>query len=216
MNRFFATALAGFACLATAHASVTLITFGELGVGTVLSNQYAAQGVTFSANAIGGTGWATNTDMTIVRATGSHVLSLGLPNLASGNLLHSYSGWLHEVGDASFAIDFLNPVAFVSLDFAGVTDLDRSQLFLYDGANLLSTVVGLSAGQFTLGYSHPHTTRAVVTPGHFGDWAGIDNLRFSPADNGNSVPEPATWALAGVGRLAALAIRRRKSRAQSA
>lgn len=216
MNRFLSTALASVACIVSAQANATLITFDELGVDTILSNQYAAQGVTFSANAFNGAGWATNTDMTIVSAAGSNVGALGLPNLASGNLLHSFEGWLNEDGDASFAINFLSSVTSMSLDFVGVADPIRSQLFIYDGANLLGTQVGLFAGQFTLGYSNPHITRVVVTPGHFSDWAGIDNLHFTAADNGNTVPEPATLALAGIALVAALATRRRKSLGQSA
>ena len=92
-------------------ASAADITFDDLAPGTILSTQYAALGVVFSANAFSGKNgnstdadWATNTDMGIVASTGADVGGLGGPALVSGNILHSFSGWLAEDGDASFAV----------------------------------------------------------------------------------------------------------------
>ncbi|MFS0737355.1 PEPxxWA-CTERM sorting domain-containing protein [Sphingomonas sp. 1P06PA] len=200
MTKFALLALAGaVAALPAAPASAVLINFDDLAEGTTLSTQYAAQGVTFSPNAFSGAGgptgdWATNTDMTIVSASGSDVGGLGTPSLVSGNLLRSFNGWLGEDGDASFAIDFTAAASAVSLDFAGVTTPSSTQIFAYNGSTLIGSVAGSTGGQFTLSFAAPSITRLVVTPGDFFDWVGVDNLNFTLAA-GPAVPEPASWAL---------------------
>lgn len=193
-------------------ASAVVIDFDDLPVGTVLSNQYA--GVTFTANAFSGPGgpngdWASNTNLTIVAADGADVGGLGTPSLVSGNLVRSFNGWLAENGDPSLIISFASAVSNVSLTFAGVSNANNTQIFAYDGATLLGSVMGESMGQFTLSYSAPSITSIVVTPGDFQDWVGFDNLTFSGA-----VPEPASWAMmiAGFGLVGA-AMRRRVAQA---
>ena len=84
--------LLSFTVMRPAGASLVTITFdtgdpiGGLSVGSVLANQYAAFGVTFSPNAFTGAGgptgsWATNTNMTVVSSTGR--TWMGMPSAGS-------------------------------------------------------------------------------------------------------------------------------------
>jgi hypothetical protein len=182
--------------------------FDDLAPGTTLSTQYA--GVVFAPNAFSGLApegdWATNTDMTVVSATGGDVGALGSPSLVSGNLLRSFTGWTNEDGNPSFRVTFVAAIDSFSADFAGVDTPADVRLFAYDGSTLLGIVAGSSTGQFTLSFSAPRITSIVVTPGDFLDYVGVDNIRYQAVVA--SVPEPATFALMSVG-FAALAWARR-------
>jgi PEP-CTERM motif len=200
---------------AASPAWAVTITFEDLVAGSTLSNQYAAQGVTFSGNAFSGPGsstsgepWATNSDMTIVSSTGGDVGGLGTPGLVSGNILRSFNGWLGEDGDPSFLMTFSTPVASVSMDFAGVFDGPDVTLWAYDGATLLGTTSGgaSASGQFTLGFAAASITSVAVRPGTFNDWVGVDNIVFAP------VPETSTYAMMALG-LALLGVAARRRRA---
>ena len=185
--------------LAAFNAGAATITFNELAAGTTLSTQYA--GVVFSANAFTGPGspggtWATNTNMTVVSATGSDVGDLGLPNLVGGNVLRSFAGWTNENGDPSFRIGFTSAIDSFSVDFAGVDTPGDVRLFAYDGSNLLGTVVGSTMGQFTLSFAAARMTSVSLTPGDFLDYVAVDNIRYQTVP---AVPEPGTWALMGLG-----------------
>lgn len=202
---------AGFG-LAAAQASAITITFDELTPGTTLANQYAALGAVFSPNAFTGNGnsasgepWATNTHMTIVDSQGPDVGVLGLPALASGNVLRSRPGWLTENGDASFRISFSTPVSSFSADFLGVDEFADVTIWAYDGSTLLGTVSGTTTGQFTLAFAAPSITSVAVRPGNYFDWVAVDNINYT------LVPEPGTYLLMGLG-VAALALRRRQQR----
>jgi hypothetical protein len=195
--------------------SATTIDFDDLAIGTILSNQYA--GVTFTPNALSGPGgpngnWATNTDLTIVSATGGDTGNLGEPSLVSGNIVRSFDGWIGEDGDASLRISFAAPISSFSLTFAGVSNANNTQIFAYDGETLLGSMMGTSIGQLTLSYSAPSITSVIVTPGDLQDWVAFDNLTFSGA-----IPEPASWAMmiAGFGLVGA-AMRRRVHRSERA
>lgn len=191
----------GAVCLvASFQAGATVITFDNLAVGTTLSNQYA--GVVFSSNAFSGAGgptgpWATNTDMTVVLATGPDVGDFGTPSLVSGNLLRSFTGWTNEDGDPSFRVSFASAINSFSADFAGVSTPADVRLFAYDGSNLLGTVIGSTTGQFTLSFAASRITSVVLTPGDFDDYVAVDNIRYQTAVA--AVPEPGTWALMGLG-----------------
>jgi hypothetical protein len=176
------------------NASATTLTFNDLAVGTLLASQYA--GVVFSANAMVGAGFATNTDMTIVSATGSDVgFDLGQPHLVTGNLLRAFSSWLNETGDPSFRVSFATPITSFSADFAGVYDAANVHLLAYDGGTLLSTVVGTSTdAQFTLSVTGAHITSVIVLPGTFEDYVAFDNMQYASV-----VPEPSAWALCALG-----------------
>jgi len=191
--------LGAVALLAAFQAGATVITFDNLAVGTTLSNQYA--GVGFSPNAFSGAGptapWATNTDMTLVSATGNDVGALGSPSLVSGNVLRSFAGWMNENGDPSFRVSFATPINSFSADFAGVDTPADVRLFAYDGGNLLGTVVGATTGQFTLSFAASRITSVVLTPGDFFDYVAVDNIRYQAAVA--AVPEPEIWTLMGLG-----------------
>ena len=193
-------ALGAASLLAAFQAGATVITFDNLAVGTTLSNQYA--GVVFSPNAFFGAGgptapWATNTDMTVVSATGNDVGALGTPSLVSGNVMRSFAGWMNENGDPSFRVSFATAINSFSADFAGVNTPADARLFAYDGNSLLGTVVGATTGQFTLSFAASRITSVVLTPGDFFDYVAVDNIRYQAAVA--AVPEPETWALMGLG-----------------
>jgi len=177
------------------NASASTITFDDLPVGTVVGSQYA--GVVFSPNAIAGAGFATNTDLTVVSATGSDVGfdGLGDPSLASGNVLRSFNAWLNENGNPSFRVSFASAIGSFSAIFAGVFDSSNVTLMAYDGATLLSTVMGNSPdAQFALSITGPHITSVVVSPGTLDDYVAVDDIQFAAA-----VPEPSALALSSVG-----------------
>ena len=209
------------ACLASlllsTAAGATDITFDDLAPGTILSTQYAALGVVFSANAFVGTNgnstdadWATNTDMGIVASTGADVGALGGPALVSGNILHSFSGWLAEDGDASFAANFTTAITSFSADFAGVSIAGDTALYVFNGASLLGVVVGSKdPGQYMLSYSAPSITRVVVAAGSFADWVGFDNIRFTQVA---AIPEPRESVLMAIGLAAVFVAMRRRAR----
>ena len=183
-------------------ANAVVITFEDQTAGTILSNQYAAQGVTFSPNAFSGPGtstsgspWATNSDMTIVSSTGTDVGGLGAPALVSGNILRSFNGWLSEDGDPSFVATFSTPISSFSADFCGVSTGADVRIFAYNGATLLGTVAGSTTGQFTLSFAAASITSVAISPGSFNDWVGVDNINFT------QVPAPGALALLGLAGL---------------
>lgn len=201
--------------VAGAHASAAsyTITFDDLAAGTTLSNQYAAAtGATFSAGGAktydsqsqGSGSWATNTDMTVVSATGSDTNNLGTPTLASGNVLGSYSGWMAEDGDPAFTISFSTSVTAFSADVAAVEYGSDVGIYAYSGSTLVDSVFGAGSGQFELSLTGADITSVVITPGSYGDYVAVDNVGFT-----TSVPEPANLALFGLG-LGLIALRRVK------
>lgn len=229
--RFVQTVFASLlvaACAVSASSAIaapTVITFdandpiGGLAVGATLGNQYAAYGVIFVPNAYSGTasptgGWATNTAMNIVSASGGDVGGFGSPSLVSGNLLRGFNGWLGENGDPSFSALFGGGINAFSADFAGVSNPADVHLFAYLGSTLIgSATSAVLTGQFTLSFASASLfDRVVITPGSFDDWVGVDNITFSSnAVAPGDVPEPASMALLALG-LSGMALARRRQR----
>ena len=224
-KKFALAALAAVTLTGAAHAGAVTITFDEPGIapGTPITDQYAALGAIFSANAFSGSGssfsgkpWATNTDMTVAASVGGDVSTLGTPTpgttAVSGNLLHAYSGYLKEDGDGSFRITFTRPVSDFSATFAGVTDLADTRVYFYDGTTQLAVMTGallspkpaFAQNQFVLSGAFASITSVVVMPGSYIDWVGVDNITFTPS----AVPEAASWATMALG-IGALAFLRR-------
>lgn len=209
--------------LAAGQASAATITFEGLAEGDTLSNQYAAIGALFSANAFSGTVgaptgfWATNSDMTITNIVTGDVGGLGTPTgTVSGNVLHAYgntvaNGWLSEDGDPSFLITFTTPISFISAAFAGVFTPVDVHLIAYNGATQLADIVSLlpsgSNSQYTLSFSAASITSVAITPGSFNDWVAVDNITFTPVA---AVPEVSTYTMMALG-MGLLAFKRRKA-----
>ena len=209
--------LASALLLAASPAGAITLTFDELAAGTVLSNQYAGLGATFSPNAFSGPGtstsgeaWASNTDMTIAASAGADVGTLGLPALASGNLLHGLAGWNNESGDPSFRINFAGTASSFSAVFAGVNVGVDVTLFAFNGPVLVGTVSGTGTGpdtsQFVLSYAGPATSIA-IRPGSFNDWVGVDNVTYTLSP----VPETGTGLMMGAGLLLLVVRQRRRA-----
>jgi PEP-CTERM motif len=210
---------------AASQASAVTITFDELTSGVTLANQYAGLGAIFSPNAFSGTNprtgapWATNTDMTVVDSNNNGQATYGTPLLVSGNVLHSYNGWLNEATssgvptDPSIKVSFSTPVKTFSADFAGVAGFvgtgNDVAIYAYNGASLLGRVTGQEgvAGQFTLSFSAPSITSVVMTPGSGSDYVAIDNVTFTLA---TPVPEASTYGMMALG-MGLLALRRRRT-----
>lgn len=174
-----------------------LIDFENLAVGATVDTQYSAWGVTFQANAYSGGNWATNTDMTVVAVGGGNTGALGTPLLVGGNILHAFSGWLNEDGDASFALAFATPITQISIDFAGIATPSSTgiDIFTPDGTYVTS-VFATATGQQTLTYTGSNIGFVGVTPGDFNDWVGVDNISFTFAA---AVPEPETYGMLALG-----------------
>jgi hypothetical protein len=209
-HRFASLAAAGLLCAATQASAVTL-TFDDLVEGATLSNQYAGLGVVFSPNAFSGAnsnstsqGWATNTGMTV---TASDLGVVGLPVLAGGKLLHSFTNYQDEDGDPSILLTFSSPINSFSAIFASISSPADSQLFIFNGATLIGTVAAAACSgpcQQVLSFSAPSITKVAIAPGSYSDWVGIDDVSFTVA----VVPEPSTYGLMALG-VALLAWRRR-------
>lgn len=171
---------------------------------TVISNQYAAWGVSFTPNAFSGGSWATNTGM---HATSTDIGGGYDPSL--GNVLHAFdTDWLVEDGDASFLMSFSTGITTFQMDVIGDTggeDGFQSFASFFDaGMNLLGSVACTGIGGIeTISASGFGTAYYVaIAPGDYFDWVGIDNIIYT------EVPAPGAFALLGLGGLAA--VRRRR------
>jgi MYXO-CTERM domain-containing protein len=212
MNKsFLFTSVAVLGAL-TATANATLIDFNSLSEGTIVSNQFA--GVTFAAGTGGLTipnpagttqGFATNTGMGV---TSTDLGGLGTPVLVSGMVLHRFNAdWLAEDGDPVFVMTFASNVTSISIDFNGISTIASTGIFAYAGGTQVASSFAAATGGQTLSISGlVGVTQIAVTPGDFGDWVGVDNINYTVS----TVPEPASFAVLGLGALAL--IRRRRNR----
>lgn len=165
--------------------------------GSTIANQYLGWGVKFTPNAYSGGTWATNTDMT---ATSTDVG--GGYTAVHKQVLHSFGGWLNEDNDPSIRVDFASPIDSLSVTFIGDFD-NLSEVDLFDGSGNFITF-GLVSGSgsdkvvsFTGLSGLGVVSIGAILPGWFGDWVGVDDIKFS------YVPAPASVGLLGLGALVA-------------
>lgn len=187
--------------------------------GETLRNQYADWGITFAAGGLTGPSgdgtqsWATNTSMII---TNSDYSSRGLTAPPVTNMLHSYGGWLNEDGSPIFRMNIAGgAIGAISADFVGMGSTTtyantsfRPFIQVYDAGNTLigsaSPVPQASTSYQTVTASFTGTAAyALIAPGSFADWVGIDNVVV------NTVPTPGAMALFGAG-VVCVAKRKRK------
>jgi hypothetical protein len=185
---FTALAVAGLAVVGGAAQAATVhhLTFDEFAVGTVISNQYAAQGVVFNA----GTG-----ALPIIANDGampdSPVLSPNPP----------YAG--------AFEIDFITSTTWVQFNSGYWDTLGTAVINVYDKSDtfLLGTYTNTQTAQQTFTFSNAGGIGR-ITFDSFADPAGgdIDDLKFN-------VPEPGTLLLAGLALAGALRVNARRKAA---
>lgn len=211
MRTFGLAALAASTMLFASHAAVaapvlinsvsapsTTIDFSSIGNTTPITNQFAAQGVTFSGALVG----LTN--------SGDVGTFPGPPSAVASNW--DYNG-VGRVG-TSFTATFSSPVTEVAF-YEEVNQDDNLTLSLFNGSTALGSLVlpngfgnngTLYGVQELAGFDKIVATVSVVDNGYY----ALNDFTFTQITAGG-VPEPATWAmmLLGFFGLGVLARRRR-------
>jgi hypothetical protein len=178
---------------------------GGLAENSVLGNQYAHVGATFSSPYFTGSGgpngdWATDVDRTVVRSNGSSAGVLGAGSLVSGNVIRSTFGWLNEDGDPSIRLTFGFDVSDFSVDFAGIGVGDEglnTGFVAFNGATEIGRVFatrGTAVSQQRLRFTaagNQRMTHIALLPGTLTDWVAFDNLTYTRAP-ATTLPEPGT------------------------
>lgn len=222
-HSLFAVVLGGFLGWAAA-ADATTITFddGAVTAGSLLSNQYASQGVTFAAgggqyqgvvNPPSGSDFATNTDLTVSQFSAS----LGEATPLSGLVLRSEAGFNKEDGNPVFTITFSSSLATLSLDFGDVTtdyNFQAAIFALQSNGNAVPIALepGTQNGTATAVGIPTGVNKIIVVPGASDDFVAVDNLNFTFA----AVPEPTPLAASFVGLVLLALVWKRRQRHQTA
>ncbi len=186
--KFARIMILALAVMVMAGSANALITFDEFAVGTVITNQYAAQNVLFEG--VSGSAPIIWTDLAL------GVLSPNPP----------YAG--------DFAAFFINPVSWVEFDAGYWNDRYTGVMAIYDENLTFITQVTNQSTYLELGNNYEHFSFHGYGPigavyfNSVNDVAGaaMDNLDFSAP-----IPEPATIALVGLGLLGLGARLRKRS-----
>lgn len=173
-----------------ANAGLVTIDFNAFSANTLITNQYAAQGVTFGNASI------------------SQYTCCGTPGPV---LVNSLDGGNSR--SVTLDIFFTAPVDNISFDYNNYGGYFTSNNFRLYGANnnLLEVGTPTSASASTLTnytFSAADVSRLTIEQPTQGWLFAIDNLSFTP--NGSTVPEPSTLAL-GALALAALRLTTRRA-----
>lgn len=180
----------------------TLVTFSSpsLGNSTVVTNQYAAQGLTFAGTQGG-----------VVRANGCGVNAWNGYVGLSGDTLNTYgSGCITNSVNDSFSMVFAQTVSAASLGF-----------YNYGASNTLTALLN---GTVVETYTFGNTSNAYVTFSNLlfneirfteanytsGGYLTFDNVAYVKS----TVPEPASIALLGLGLVGMAFARRRSAKPQ--
>jgi hypothetical protein len=168
--------------------------------GTIISEQYAAWGIHFVPNVLGGanfTGdnYATNTVLDVTDSDFDPAMD-PQPQ-PDGNLLHGYTNYLNEDGDTNFWIKFDKPVTDVSLDVYGGYLGDFALYGMDQNLNLLDFAQPdqlFNQDTMSLGNDPAHPISYLIVTGsndfgYYDEWTGIDNIQFTV------VPEPGSLTL---------------------
>jgi hypothetical protein len=195
---------------ATAAQASTIIDFEAVASGTVLTNQYAGLGVTFSAFENAGL-----VDSIVIAGS-----AIGIPDSPPNNS-GNFWGNTDTIAFGNrwdvLRVSFTNPAANVNWYTGTLGGLSITFNAYDSGGNLLQSVV---SGTQSQGGPFVFTSFAVSGIAYFeglqpaDDWGwGMDNLSFDPGTAAN-VPEPGSLSLLALGLAGWGARRRRQRKAQ--